>query len=147
MGVEEDEWLSIKLLVYQNSKNTHHSGAALVKLLVAEFEFLLLTWVSKEANWEGRSREVSREGSLGLLEAIVIKNTNEDDELSKSSTRDLQDSIVTSWDIGERNISKSSWEADARPGGQVSKESELSSTSVLDLTSTPLVELLLVRTL
>jgi len=148
--VEEDEWLSIELLVNQQTKNTHHGGTALVELLGAKVVLGLLAISSNESYWERGGREVSRVGALSLLPSGEFQNTAEGKDLEKTSGGYLENGGMSGWDIGEGKVLRAGDEArkaDARPGGQVSKEGKLADTSVLDLNTTEAVEAVLVSIL
>jgi len=133
--------------VNQKTKNTHHSGTALVELLRMEFILGLFGVSTNEAYREGRGREVSRVGALSLLPSSVLQDTAEGEDLKKTSGGYLENGGVSRRDVSEGKVLGAGDEArkvDARPGGQVSKEGKLADASVLDLNSPEAVEAVLV---
>jgi hypothetical protein len=58
---EEDERLSVQLLVDHAGKDAHHSGTALVELLGAEFVLFLIRLVTEESNGNHGSTKVLKD--------------------------------------------------------------------------------------
>ena len=118
----------------------------MVELLGAKFEHFFLRWVAQEANGEGRGREVSREGRFVLLPSGKFKKTAEGKNLEGTSNRNREASIPSGRNIREFGSVKGdvTREADSGVGHQVSDNTKLADTSVLDLNTTKAVELCLV---
>ena len=122
----------------------------MVQLLGAKVILRLLGISTNESYWERRGGEISRVGALRLLPSGKFQNSAEGKDLEKSSGRNLENGSMPGWDISEGKVLRAgdeSRKADARPGGQVSKEGKLADTSVLDLNSAEAVEAVLVSIL
>ncbi|EJK45349.1 hypothetical protein THAOC_36041 [Thalassiosira oceanica] len=143
--------LSSELLVDHKSKDAHHGGTAVVKLDATLGELsLLIKGVPAEV--EGAVPEVTDElvsSSLDVLHDEELENTNESNDLGKSSSRDGVRSVDGGPAVGERveRVSgrvDASAEVDSGAGDDVSEEGKLGDTSVLDLDVSETVESLLV---
>ena len=119
LKVEENEWLSIELLVDHASKDTHHGGTTLVKFLGTELILLFLTLVTQEANRDHGATKVARERAFGLLPKTNFQHTDETNDLGNTGSRNARNGRETGRDVrelGARQINVSR-KADASPGG------------------------------
>jgi hypothetical protein len=144
---------SSELLVNHKSEDTHHSGTSVVQLNGTLLELgLLIERVPAEVNESVTevTDEFTRLGTVGgVLHDEKLKKSNEKKDLSSSGSRDGVRASNGGETVGERveRVSGSidgSREVVSRTGGDLSKESKLSNTSVLDLNVTETVETLLV---
>jgi hypothetical protein len=136
-----------QLLVDHKGKDSHLGGTALVELDGTLGELgLLIEGVPAEV--DGSVTEVSREfGFTGdVLHDRGFEDSNKEEELDKSSSRDLLEGGETVGD-GRKGLSgvvDGSRKTDASFLDKVSNNGEHRDTSVLDLDGTEAVELLLV---
>mmetsp|Transcript_12324 Transcript_12324/g.8628 ORF Transcript_12324/g.8628 Transcript_12324/m.8628 type:complete len:220 (-) Transcript_12324:26-685(-) len=138
---------SSELLVNHKSKDSHHSSTAVVKLDSTLGKLgLLIEGVPSEV--KSSVTEVTNEFSLAgnILHYSKLKSSNEGDDLEKTglwdgtysgpSVRDGVEGSSCGVDV--------TWKVDSGTGGDLSEESKLGDTSVLDLYVTEAVETLLV---
>ena len=131
------------------SKNTHHSGTTLVELNGTLLELLLLA-EGGPAEIDGTIAKVTHKFSSGdVLHHEKLKETNEGNNLSKASSRNGVGSVDGGPAVGEgvegvSSIVNVSGKVDSGTSDDVTKESKLGDTSVLDLDVTETVESLLV---
>jgi hypothetical protein len=167
---EEDERLSVQLLVNHASKDAHHSGTALVELLGAECVLLFFGLVTEESNGHHGSTKVLKDDErqkkkvrkvkqtasrkwqvsvltytgegVGVLDPKELEHTNVSNNLGNASTADSGKGRESIGDIGELGSRKVdvSGETDTSSGDKVSEEGKLGNTSVLDLNVTKTVE-------
>jgi hypothetical protein len=138
---------SSKLLVYHKSKDSHHSSTSVVQLDSTLGKLgLLIEGVPSEV--KSSVTEVS--GGLSISGNILhdeeLKASYECDDLKKTS---LGDSLNSSPAVGDgvegvSGVVNVSGKVDASTVDDVSEESKLTNTSVLDLNITEAVETLLV---
>ena len=132
------------------SKNSHHGSTSLVQLNSTLLELgLLVERVPAEVN--GSVTEVTNEFSLSgnILHDEKLKETNEGNNLSQSSSGDSVRSVNGGPSVGEgvegvSGVVNVSGKVDSGTGDDVTQEGELGDTSVLDLDVTETVETLLV---
>ncbi|KAL7525781.1 hypothetical protein ACHAXR_001160, partial [Thalassiosira sp. AJA248-18] len=138
-----------ELLVNHKSKNTHHSGTALVELNSTLGKLgVLIEGVPSEV--DGSVTEVADEFTGlstvgGVLHDEELKKTNESKDLSSSGSGDGVGASNGGETVGEASESISSGvnisgKVVSGTGGDLSKEGKLSNTSVLDLDVTKTVE-------
>ena len=135
-----------QLLVDHKGKDTHHGGTSLVELDGTLLKLGLLV-KGVPAKIEGVVTEVTDEFSSGdVLHDSKLKETNEGNKLSDSSTLDGVEGGESVGDIGEgkSRVVDVSWKTDSVLGDKVSDNGKHGDTSVLDLDVTKTVELLLV---
>lgn len=78
--IEEDEGLSVELLVHHHSENTHLGRAAVVELPGPQVDHVLLApREGSESDGERGGAEVSGEGSRLLLPGELQKSGSEED--------------------------------------------------------------------
>jgi len=142
--------LASKLLVNHESEDSHHSSTAVVQLDGTLGELGLFV-KAVPAEVEGSVAEVSNELSLSgdILHHSELKSSNEGDNLGEASSRDGIRSGDGGPAVGEgiegvSGVVNVSGKVDSGTGNDVSKESKLSNTSVLDLDVTEAVEALLI---
>jgi hypothetical protein len=138
---------SSELLMYHKAKNSHHSSTAVVQLNTTLLELgLLVKGVPTEV--KSSITEVSYEFTLSgyILHYSKLKSSYESYNLEKSSLWDGSYSSPSIWDGVEGGTCgvDVSWKVDSVTGNDLSKESKLTDTSVLDLYITKTVETLLV---
>lgn len=132
--VEEDERLSVELLVHKHTEDTHHSGTAIVKLLSPEVDFVSLrSGKFSESDREFGSGEVSREGSLLLLPG-GLKEPSDSENGEEIDGINLEDRFMSGREVFATR------ESGSRPGGGISPSSQHSNASVLELNITETVE-------
>jgi len=136
--------------VDHKSKNTHHGGTSVVKLYSTLLKLgLLIERVPSEVNVS--VTEVTNEIVLSgnILHDGKLKGSDEEKDLSSSGSWDGVRASNGSETVGEISEGVSSTidgsgEVVSSAGGDLSKESKLGDTSVLDLDVTETVETLLV---
>jgi hypothetical protein len=135
-----------KLVVDHKGEHTHLGGTSLVELLGAEVFLGILVRRTDPADRESRGREVSRERSLSLLPASKLKDTAEGKDLEGTSNRDIEGSIPARSKVGELGSIGGNFTREVDSGfvDQISNNTKLADTSVLDLNATETVELVLV---
>ena len=128
------------------SKNSHHSSTSLVELDSTLRKLgLLIEGVPSEV--KSLVTEVTRElSSSNVLHYEELKESNESDNLEKSSLGDCSNSSPSVRDgvEGSSRVVNLSGKVDSSTGDDVSEESKLGDTSVLDLNVTEAVETILV---
>ncbi len=137
----------LDLFVNHKSKDSHHGGTAVVKLDSTLGKLgLLIEGVPSEVNVS--VTEVTGELSLAsyVLHDSSLKESDEGDDLDNSGVRDGAKCGPTARDgaeggSGEINVS---WKVDSGTVYDLSEESKLGDTSVLELYVTEAVEFLLV---
>jgi hypothetical protein len=137
------------LLVHHKSKNSHHGGTSVVQLNSTLLHLLLLREsIPSEVNES--VTEVTNELSSGdVLHDEKLKESNEGNDLSEAGSGDGVGAVDGSPSVGERvegvtGIVNVSGKVDSGTSDDVSKESKLGDTSVLQLNVTKTVETLLV---
>ena len=136
-----------ELLVDHKSKNSHHGGTSVVELDGTLGKLgLFIEGVPSEV--KSSVAEVTRELALSgnILHYEKLKSSNEGNNLQKSSLGDGVDGGPTVGDgveAGSRVVNVSG-KLDSVTGHDLSKESKLGDTSVLELDITKTVEFLLV---
>ena len=136
-----------ELFVDHKSKNSHHGGTAVVELDGTLGELgLFIEGVPSEV--KSSVAEVTRELALSgnILHYEKLKSSNEGNNLQKSTLGDGVDGGPTVGDgveAGSRVVNVSG-KVDSVTGDDLSKESKLGDTSVLELDITKTVEFLLV---
>jgi hypothetical protein len=138
---------SSELLVNHKSKDSHHSSTSVVKLDSTLGKLgLLIEGIPSEV--KSSVTEVSRELSLSgnILHDEKLKASNECDDLKKSSLGDSLNSSPAVRDgvEGISGVVNVSGKVNTSTVDDVSEESKLTNTSVLDLNITEAVETLLV---
>mmetsp|Transcript_32227 Transcript_32227/g.67785 ORF Transcript_32227/g.67785 Transcript_32227/m.67785 type:complete len:271 (-) Transcript_32227:67-879(-) len=136
--VEENEGLSIKLLMNHHSKNTHLCRTAIVQLPGPQVNHILLSsCIGSESNGELGSTEISWEGSLLLLPGQFQKSGGQSDG-DQVLVTNLENGFMTSGEI------LTSRETSSRPSSGISPGSKHGNAAVLKLDTTEVVETLLV---
>ena len=127
-------------------KETHLGGTSLVQFLGAKVVHLLLAGATEEADGEGRSGEVTWEGSFGLLPSGNLKGTAECEDLECAWNWNGEGRVPSGSEVGELGSigGDITWEVDASLVDKVSNNTELADTSVLNLNTTETIELGLV---
>jgi len=135
-----------ELIMDHKGKKTHLGGTSLVQFLGTELVLLFLAVVTDESDRERGGREISREGSLSLLPSGKLKETSKGQDLKSSSNGDLGGSLPSRGNVRELQSRGGDFtrKADSGIGDEVSNNTELADTSVLDLNGTEAVEALLV---
>ena len=136
--------------MYHKSKNSQHGGTSIVELDSTLGKLgLLIEGIPSEVKRSITevTGEVTRLGTVGrVLHDSKLKSSNEGDNLEKSSLGEgsysgptIRDGVEGS--SGSVNVS---WKVNSGTGDDVSEESKLGDTSVLDLNITESVETLLI---
>mmetsp|Transcript_1782 Transcript_1782/g.2136 ORF Transcript_1782/g.2136 Transcript_1782/m.2136 type:complete len:229 (-) Transcript_1782:62-748(-) len=140
------------LFVNHKSEDSHHSSTSVVELDSTLLKLgLLIKVIPSEVNVS--VTEVTNElvsGSWNILHESNLKKTDEGNKLNKSSSWDgvRSDKGGNSVRVGVEGVSgvvDASWKVDSSAGDNLSKESKLGDTSVLDLYVTKAVETFLVN--
>ena len=144
--VEHVRIVAGELLVDHKGEDSHLGGTAVVELDGTLLELLLLReLVPSEVDVS--ITEVTNELSSGdVLHDRDFKETNEADDLEDSSGLDLVEGGKTRGDIGElgARVVDGSRKTNSGGGNDVSENSQLGDTSVLELNVTEAVEAILV---
>jgi hypothetical protein len=138
------------LLVDHESDDSHHGGTAVVKLNGTLGELLLLI-EGIPAEVDVSVTEISNElvaGSLDITHEGALKDSDEGDDLNKSSGGDRVGAEKSGDTVGVRvegvsGVVDGSGKVDSGTGHNLSEEGKLADTSVLDLDVTKSVESLL----
>ncbi len=136
--------------MYHKSKDSHHSGTAVVELDSTLGKLgLLVEGVPSEV--DSSVTEIAGEFSLSgkILHYIQLHESDESYNLVNSLNRHGGEGGESTWDRVEGVSSRvdSSWEGDSGTGDDLSEESKLGDTSVLELYITKTVETGLVNTI
>mmetsp|Transcript_2474 Transcript_2474/g.3911 ORF Transcript_2474/g.3911 Transcript_2474/m.3911 type:complete len:244 (-) Transcript_2474:34-765(-) len=140
-----------ELLVDHKSKDSHLGGASIVELDGTLGELGLgIKGVPSEV--DESVTEVTNEfiaGSFNVLHEGKFQKSNEEEHLGETSSRDgiWSDKGGNTVRVGLEGVTRHvnvSWKVDTTTGGDLSEESKLTDTSVLDLDVTETVELFLV---
>mmetsp|Transcript_9678 Transcript_9678/g.14195 ORF Transcript_9678/g.14195 Transcript_9678/m.14195 type:complete len:210 (+) Transcript_9678:312-941(+) len=138
------------LLVNHKSKNSHHSSTSVVKLDSTLLKLgLFIKVIPSEVNVS--VTEVTNElvsGSWNITHEGALKESNEGNNLNKSSSwdgvwSDKSSNSVREGVEGITSVVDASWKVKSSSGYNLSEESKLTDTSVLDLNVTKAVESLL----
>ena len=146
-GVDHVRIVAGEHLVDHKGKNSHLGGTAVVELNGTLLGLgLLVEGVPAEV--DESIAEVTRELSLtgNILHDSKLQESNEEEDLGKSTSRDLAEGSDTSGDgveAGSRVVNVSG-KTNSGGGNDVSKDSQLGDTAVLELDVTEAVEALLI---
>jgi hypothetical protein len=134
-------------LMNHKSEDSHHGGTAVVQLNGTLLELgLLIELIPAEVNVS--VTEVTNEfvsGSGNITHESTFKNTNEGNDLNKTSGRDRVGAEKGSNTVGEgvervTSVVDRSGKVDSSTGYDLAKEGKLCDTAVLDLNVTKTVE-------
>mmetsp|Transcript_3344 Transcript_3344/g.6258 ORF Transcript_3344/g.6258 Transcript_3344/m.6258 type:complete len:215 (-) Transcript_3344:114-758(-) len=137
---------SSKLLVYHKSKDSHHGSTSVVELNSTLGKLgLLIERVPSKVN-ETVTEVTNELSSSDVLHDKKLKESNKGNDLEKSSLGNSIDSSPAVGDgvEGSSIIVDVSGKVNSSTGDDVSKESKLGDTSVLDLYITKTIETFLV---